>query len=75
MRIAVFFFSFFLFLGIIKIEKSDKMEWIENLSQEEFEAFAKKHPQASFYQTIYWGKLKMENGWKMHLVGVKEKEK
>ncbi len=42
------------------------------LAEREFEEFAKKHPQASFYQTIYWGKLKMENGWKMHLVGVKE---
>lgn len=50
------------------------MEFV-NLTEKEFEKFAYDHEQASFYQTINWGKLKMENGWKMHLVGVKDKKK
>lgn len=45
------------------------------LTESEFEQFAYTHPQASFYQTINWGKLKEENGWKMHLVGIKKNEK
>ena len=45
------------------------------LTKEEFIEFSKNHPQASFYQTINWGELKKENGWKMHLIGVKEKDK
>lgn len=45
------------------------------LTEQEFENFAKNHEQASFYQTLNWGKLKEGNGWKMHLVGVKEKKK
>lgn len=42
------------------------------LKEEEFTQFAKNHPQASFHQTINWGKLKKENGWEMHLIGVKK---
>ena len=45
------------------------------LTKEEFIEFSKNHPQASFYQTINWGELKKENGWTMHLIGVKEKDK
>ena len=45
------------------------------LKENEFKKFAQTHPQASFYQTVNWGKLKMNNGWKMHLVGVKDNKK
>lgn len=50
------------------------MEFV-NLNEEEYTNFAKNHEQASFYQTINWGKLKKENGWISHLVGVKEDNK
>ncbi|MDD3241475.1 MAG: peptidoglycan bridge formation glycyltransferase FemA/FemB family protein [Bacilli bacterium] len=42
------------------------------LNEEEFNLFASKHPQASFYQTTDWGHLKKTNGWDMHLVGFKD---
>lgn len=45
------------------------------LSEKEFEKFAKKHEQANFHQTIEWGKLKENNNWKMHLVGLKDDKK
>lgn len=47
------------------------MELIE-LTEEEFKSFADKHPQISFHQTNEWGHLKENNGWKMHLVGLKD---
>lgn len=50
------------------------MKFVE-LKEDEFKKFAYSHEQASFYQTVNWGKLKEKNGWKMHLVGVKEKNK
>ena len=50
------------------------MEFVE-LSEKEFISFAYNHEQASFYQTINWGKLKKENGWKNYLVGVKDGKK
>ena len=50
------------------------MEFVK-LTEKEFKSFAYNHEQASFYQTINWGKLKENNGWKMHLVGVKIKKK
>lgn len=46
-----------------------------NLTEKEFQSFASKHPQSSFYQTINWGKLKKENGWIPHLLGVKDGKK
>lgn len=49
------------------------MELIE-LTEEEFKTFADKHPQISFHQTNEWGHLKEENGWKMHLVGLKDND-
>ena len=42
------------------------------LNEKEFESFASKHDQASFHQTVSWGKLKETNGWKYHLVGLKD---
>ncbi len=42
------------------------------LSEKEFKNFADHHPQISFHQTVEWGKLKEENGWKSHLLGYKE---
>lgn len=50
------------------------MEFVE-LTKKEFIKFAYNHEQASFYQTINWGELKKENGWKNYLVGVKENKK
>lgn len=45
------------------------------LTEKEFEKFAKSHPQASFHQTVEWGKLKETNNWKMHLIGLKDGKK
>lgn len=47
------------------------MELVE-LTEQEFKEFADKHPQISFHQTNEWGHLKETNGWKMHLIGLKE---
>lgn len=45
------------------------------LTEEEFNSFASNHSQATFLQTINWGKLKEANGWKWELLGFKEKNK
>jgi len=42
------------------------------LTEKEFKNFADKHTQVNFHQTKEWGKLKQENGWKMHLIGLKD---
>ena len=42
------------------------------LDEKEFDSFSCSHPQASFYQSSNWGHLKEENGWNMHLLGVKK---
>ena len=57
-----------------KKQEEYKMIFTE-LTEKEFECFAKSHEQASFSQTINWGRLKEENGWKWYLVGIKEKKK
>lgn len=54
--------------------RGEIMELVE-LTEQEFKEFADTHPQISFHQTKEWGHLKEENGWKMHLVGLKEKDK
>ena len=46
-----------------------------SLEEKEFDSFARHHPQASFYQASTWGHLKEENGWQMHLLGVKDGKK
>lgn len=50
------------------------MELIK-LTEKEFKDFAYNHEQATFHQTIGWGKLKETNGWSYELIGVKEKNK
>lgn len=50
------------------------MEFCE-LSEKEFTKFADNHEYGSFHQNISWGKLKGYNGWKTHLVGVKDDNK
>lgn len=50
------------------------MEFV-TLTNEEFKEFSKNHEYTSFFQTIAWGKSKENIGWKMYLVGVKEKNK
>lgn len=49
------------------------MELVE-LSKKEFQQFADKHPQISFYQTYYWAELKEKNNWESYYVGLKDKE-
>ena len=53
---------------------SDKMEFVK-LTEDEFREFAKKHPQANFYQTVEWGNLKKTTNWDMHLLGMKDNGK
>lgn len=45
------------------------MKFIE-LSVDEFENFALKHEQISFYQSKEWAELKRYNGWNSYYVGV-----
>ena len=45
------------------------------LTEEEFSKFASNHYEATFLQTINWGKLKESNGWKWELLGFKDNEK
>ena len=45
------------------------------LTEKEFAKFALNHPQANFYQTVEWGKLKKTNNWDMHLLGLKDGKK
>lgn len=45
------------------------------ISDKEFEKFAKKHEQVTFHQTKQWGELKKTNGWKSYLIGMKDKDK
>lgn len=45
------------------------------ITEQEFTDFAKNHPYGSFHQNVSWGHLKEKNGWVMHLVGIKEKDK
>ncbi|MDD6224254.1 MAG: peptidoglycan bridge formation glycyltransferase FemA/FemB family protein [bacterium] len=50
------------------------MELIK-LQEEEFKEFAYQHEQASFLQTIGWGKLKNKNGWDYEFLGFKDQKK
>lgn len=45
------------------------------LNEKEFKDFAYNHEQASFLQTIGWGKLKENNGWKYEFLGFKKGKK
>lgn len=45
---------------------------LEKLSPEEFNEFARKCSQSTFFQSSYWGELKALTGWKSHIVGIKE---
>ena len=47
------------------------MELIK-LTEQEFKEFSSNHEQATFLQTINWGKLKEHNGWKYELLGFKK---
>lgn len=48
---------------------------LRQLTEKEFKKFADSHPQISFHQTIQWGKLKEENGWKTHLLGLEDNKR
>jgi len=45
------------------------------ISDKEFEKFAKKHEQVTFHQTKQWGELKKTNGWKSYLIGMKDDDR
>ena len=47
------------------------MEFVE-LTEKEFNDFGLNNEYGNFHQTSNWGKLKEKNGWKSHLLGVKE---
>lgn len=50
------------------------MEFVK-LTEKEFKQFAYTHEQATFHQTIGWGKLKQTNGWKYEFIGIKKGKK
>lgn len=45
---------------------------LEKLTDKEFNEYASTHPLSSFFQSSYWGDLKIHNGWKKHLLGIKK---
>lgn len=45
---------------------------LDYLSVEEFNEFAAKHEQSTFFQSSMWGDLKKNNGWTPYIVGIKE---
>lgn len=45
-----------------------------SLTEEEFRVFAKEHPLKSFIQTPEMAKLKQDQGWNIHYVGVKKNQ-
>ena len=42
------------------------------LTEKEFLDFSKNHKLTTFFQTPYWGKIKLTNGWQSHYVGLKD---
>ena len=60
--------------NLLKTKGAVEMKFV-SLEEKEFDSFARHHPQASFYQASTWGHLKEENGWQMHLLGVKDGKK
>jgi peptidoglycan pentaglycine glycine transferase (the second and third glycine) len=42
------------------------------LEEIEFKEYALLHPQNNFHQTVEWGLLKENNGWRMHFLGLKD---
>lgn len=48
---------------------------LEELTKEEFNEYASKHPLNMFFQSSYWGELKSITGWKHFMVGIKNDRK
>lgn len=48
---------------------------LKEIDSKEFDKFAEKHEQASFYQTSNWGDLKKTNGWEPSYVALKDGKK
>lgn len=48
---------------------------LEELTKEEFNEYASKHPLNMFFQSSYWGELKSITGWKHFMVGIKNNGK
>lgn len=44
---------------------------LEELTKEEFNEYASKHPLNMFFQSSYWGELKSITGWKHFMIGIK----
>lgn len=42
------------------------------LSEKEFLDFSKTNKLTTFFQTTYWGEIKLTNGWKSHYIGLKD---
>lgn len=51
------------------------MEFIENLTQEEYEGFVKNNPNNHFMQSYDFGQIKKEKNYIPHYVGLKENNK
>ena len=49
------------------------MKLIE-LDEKQFRKFALSHPQNNFHQTIEWGLVKENNGWKKYTLGLVDKD-
>ncbi len=47
---------------------------IVELSEKEFNTYARKQENSIFFQSSYWGKLKEQTGWLYYLVGYKEED-
>lgn len=47
----------------------------KQITEKQFDTFAKKHEQTSFNQTSSWGNLKKVNGWHSHYLALVDKKK
>ena len=48
---------------------------LKKISSEEFQKFADKNPEITFYQTTSWAHLKKKNGWAAHYLGLEDNKK
>lgn len=51
------------------------MEFIENLSEKEYENFVSNHPKGHFLQSFYWGNVSKLKKYAPHYVGIQENGK
>ena len=48
---------------------------LRKISEKEFQEFADKNPEITFYQTKAWANLKKKNNWTAHYIGLENKNK